>query len=201
MSTTTATEPAPPAPPKQPARPLLTNAGIALGVVAFANALFYFLSDKYFAERVAKHGPDELAGIDGARASFLVFSLVVGAAATAGTTMPRAVGHALGAAAGLACVAAAFAVFSSDLSVVLGATLLALGVIFPIAAHRSWHGSRAAWAMIVSLAGTLGLITMFAAPTLGRMFGISMWQAMILPGLLAVAAMALFLIQDRYREH
>lgn len=195
-ATATATEPA----KQPPAKQLVQRAGLALGVVAFANGLFYFLSDRYFAERAAKHGPVELLGLDGARMSFLVFSVVIGAAAVAAGTAPRLVGHALGAAAGALSLVAAFSVLSSDLPATLGVTLLFLGLLFPLTAHASWRGSRAAWAILVALTSVLALITMFGAPKLGRMFEISMWNAMILPGVLAVGTTALLLVHEHYRD-
>lgn len=195
-STATATEPAKPA----PARPLLHRAGLAFGVVAFANALFYFLSDRYFAERAAKHGPAELVGIDGTRMSFLVFSVAVGVAAIAASSAARLVGHAITLATAALSIVAAFTVLMSDLPGVLGVVLLFLGALLPFAAHASWRGSRAAWATLVSITSVLGLITMFAAPKLARMFELSMWNTMILPGVLAVGATSLLVIHEHYRD-
>lgn len=175
-------------------------AGIVAGIVLFANVAFYFLSERYFIERAAKHGAGELAHLAGVRLYFTIFSSSVGAAAIAATASPFWVGHALGALAGPVALAGAIAALRTDIPMVLGTSLLTLGVLMPVVAVRSKQGSRAAWAFLVALTGVLAMITMFGAPTIGRKLGISMWLAMILPGLLAVGAAALTRLSDRYRD-
>lgn len=187
--------------PSNPTSSVKQLASIVAGSVLFANLAFFFLSERYFADRVAKHGAGELAHLPGTRLHFAIFTAVVGIGLIGAIARPLWVGHGLATLGGAVALVGGVAALQTDIPSVLGASLLIIGVIIPVVAWSSYRGgSRAAWAFLVSLAGTLGLITMFGAPTLGRLLGTGMWTAMILPGVLAVATTALLALSERYPE-
>lgn len=182
-----------------PGKAAMQHAIVVGIVVVVANAMFFFLSERYYAERAAKHGAAELANLDPSRINFLIFSVVTAIGAIAAAISPRHVGHAVAVLAGFVSIVGGFAVMQSDIPATLGVTLLVLGSFFVVATKTSWQGSRAGWATLVALCGVIGIMTMFGAPTLGRLFGVGIWVAMILPGMLYVGATALCLVHDEYR--
>jgi hypothetical protein len=177
-------------------------------VTAFAlvNLAFYLMSGSYFASHreivvgvgsVATYTPEMAAHV---RTMFAVFSGVVAAFGFVAGLEPRKVGHLIPVLLGLADLAGAVGAFSHDTPAVLGMTLLVAGILLPTLAHFSFRGSRPAWAFLVAMCGVFALVEFFGAPKVSRAIGVSLWTAMILPGLNAVACAALASLRSTYLE-
>ncbi|HWO22246.1 MAG TPA: hypothetical protein VNO30_25985 [Kofleriaceae bacterium] len=177
-----------------PIAQLATLVGIAVLVL---NAAFFFLSDAYFDDRVKRFGVKELERLSGARLDFAIFTIVVGAGAILAGRYPRAFAHSAAAGAGLlALVAAPFAMRYG----VLGVALLIVAGAFGFLTRLSLRRSRAAWACLAAMCAVSSVVLLFGAPKIRHLVGIGMWIAMIAPGLLAAATVALSQIRDDYRE-
>lgn len=188
------------APQRKPgeANPIVQLAILVGILVVVLNAGFFFLSDQYFEDRALRFGVQELARIGRARIDFAIFSIVVGAATVLAAMYPRAVGHGVAAAGGLASLVAM--PFAFEVGLVLPFTLLLVAGLFALLIRYSLLGSRAAWASLASLCVVSGVVMLFAAPKIRGMVGIGMWLALIAPGLLGVATAALAMIRRDYRE-
>lgn len=175
-------------------------AGIIVGVTVVLNVLFIFLSGAYFQDRAAIHGPVSDAEIMSARIGFAAFTGLTAAAACAATFYPRLVGHGLPLLTALAAFVAAAAGYSKGLHIVLPVTLLLVGLVLPVLVWKSFEKSRAGWAFLSGMIGVLAVVMLFGSTKVRNVIGIGLWYSMIIPGLLAVATMALAMIRGQYRD-
>lgn len=184
-----------------------TQLGQIIGLVAIfvvlANAAFYFLSGMYFDDKSATAltpGGIDDAHIRSVRIAFGVFSGCVGLAAVAAALTPRAVAHGVPALAGLASLIAAWSAFGKDLPTVLPMTLLVIGLLLPYLSWRSLDRSRAAWSMLLAMCAVCATVLFFGSPKVRNQLGVGLWIALIIPGLLTVATVALAQLRRDYAE-
>jgi hypothetical protein len=175
-------------------------AWLVLTFCVLLNAAFYFLSDLYFADRATRFGLAELAQINGVRAAFAIFTVLVGVGAAGAAFAPRLIGHGLALAAGVMSLIGSFFAFGQGLPGVLGTTMLVLGGVFPVLVWRSLARSRGAWSFLIATCAVYSLILLFGAPKVRGLLGIGLWHALIAPGMLAVAAAALAMLRGEYQE-
>jgi hypothetical protein len=190
------------APPPKPAGEAHPAVQLALLVGLFAlllNAAFYFLADAYFADRATTMTADELARAGGTKLAFAAFTVITGGAVVAAAAAPWHVAHAIAGLAGATALVGGFAAAIAGWAA-LGASLIVCGPVLGILVWRSIHGSRAAWAAMIGLCATAAVVTLFAAPKLGRLLGLGLWPGMTVPGVLAAGVIGLRLISARFRE-
>lgn len=155
------------------------------------NVLFYLASGHYFAGR-----PDA-AALGDVRIAFAVLTIAVGAAAVGAGAVPRLAGHGLAVLLGGATFAAGIA-GASSMPPVMTATLLVIGALMPVLTWRSLTGSRPAWSFLISLLAVFAAVTFFGAPKIRTLLGISIWTALIVPGLQISAVCALSTLRRDY---
>lgn len=178
-----------------------------LCVVGFAivNVAFFFLSGSYFdshheivgGKLIATYSADQAQHI---RVVFGAVSGAVTAVAFLAGLWRNQVGHGLAALLGLFNVVAGIVALMHGLSGALIATLLVSGALMPVLAWYSYHRARGAWSVLVAICGVLSIVGLFGAPKIRAILDVSLWTTMILPGLFAVACIALALLRDRYVE-
>jgi hypothetical protein len=191
-----------------PARPGQANvlqiaAFVAIFVVV-ANVMFYVLSWMYFDDK-AKSAAALLDPIDSShemavRVQFAIFSIVVGTAAFLAAAWPRIVGHVIPALVGVGTLIAAGASYMKDLPIVLPVTLFLLGVLMPLLAWKSFVRARAAWSFLFATCLVYATCLFFGAPKVRTLIHVDLYTALILPGLLVVAALALNAVADHYKD-
>jgi hypothetical protein len=165
------------------------------GAVVVLNVAFFFLSDLYYDR------PNPIATpIMRARATFAALTAILAAASFTASLAPRLIGHSLAAVLGAASIVAGIGAFSQGMPMVLGATLLIVGVLMPTLAYFSLHHSRAAWAFLIALVAVFGGVDFFGAPKVRGLLGVGLWTALILPGLQFVAVVSLTMLRGEYRE-
>jgi hypothetical protein len=169
------------------------------------NVFFYFMSASYFeshrslAPGAAMASAFTPAQISTIRISFVVFTGGLAAASVIAWLRPRQVGHAIAVVFGLFYVVIAVPAFLRDAPAVLGVTWLISGGLLLALAHSSYRQrSRASWAMLVAMCGVLAAAEIFGAPKLARAVDVTLWLAMLLPGLKLVAVVALSSIREDY---
>lgn len=185
-----------------------TKAATQLTVIIAATAVllniaFYFLSGVYYGEKSAGQGllsnitPDTVSST---RISFGVFTGVISTSLIASMFVPRIVGHVLvegfGVASGIAAIYAARAGMPGALTV----ALVVLAFLFPVLGWRSLKKSRAAWSFLAAICWVLAVTMLFGAPKVRAKMDIGLWTAMIIPGLLFVAGVALTFVRRDYRD-
>jgi hypothetical protein len=179
-------------------------AGLVIGFVVVANIMFYFLSDLYFADKskdLLKSNHFDADAMGRVRMAFGIFSAIVGAGAVMATFKPKLVGHGLAAVAGVFSVIASYEAFTHDMPMVLPVTLLILGGALPTLAYYSMEKKmRSAWSFLIAICGVFAMVLLFGAPKVRGVLGIGLWTALIIPGLLTVATVALSMVRDEYRE-
>jgi hypothetical protein len=177
-------------------------------VVAFVavNAAFYVLSGSYFESHVEivpgigsrlAYSPEQMTHV---RMAFALCTGVIAAFGFVAGLAPRAVGHLIPVVLCLGYLTGAFAAFTRGAPAVVGVTLLVAGLLLPTLAHFSFRGSRSAWAFLIAMCGVFALIGFFGAPKVRDAVHVSLWTAMILPGINAVAAAALASLRRTYVE-
>jgi hypothetical protein len=157
------------------------------------NVGFFILSGLWFDD----HKDADLAMI---RVAFGALTFVVCAASFGAALAPRAIGHLLGFVTGITAFVAGIAALAQGLPNVMGVTLLVLGVVAPVLAYYSWQRSRAAWSVLISILAVFTLVTFFGAPKVRGVLHIGLWSALIAPGLMLVAVIALSMLRAEYRE-
>jgi hypothetical protein len=177
--------------------------------VLLANAAFFVLSWAYYkahAEDLAQgaglgmtYKVVDTVALAHAREAFAILSLVVAVAALIANRAPREIGHALATLLGLASLAAAYGAFDKGMPMVMGVTLLVVGVLMPALAYGSWKHSRASWAFLIALVAVFGGVDLFGAPKVRGLLGVGLWTAMILPGLQFVTVYALTSLRGQYQ--
>lgn len=160
--------------------------------VAVLNVVFYLASAQYFGDHAA-------GGLGDARLAFAIMSIGIGVAAVAAGGLPRAAGHALAFLLGAATFVAGIAAASS-MPGVMTATLLVIGALLPVLAWASLRGSRPAWSFLISLLAVFAAVTFFGAPKIRTLLGVSIWTALMVPGLQIAAVCALATVRGEYRE-
>jgi len=173
---------------------------ILIGVTIVVNVVFLFLSNAYFADRAAIHGPVSDAEIRSVRIAFAVTTGLTALAGCAAVFAPRIVGHGLPLLVALGAFVAAAAGYSKGLHIVLPVTLLLVGVLLPVLVWKSIERSRAGWSFLVGMVAVLGVVMLFGSTKVRNVVGIGLWYAMIIPGLLGVATAALAMIRRQYRD-
>lgn len=165
------------------------------------NVAFYFLSKAYYDDRAATHGMVSPEALDATRLAFAIMSGTVGVAAIVTQFAPRLVAHGLAGLVGVAALAGSIAAGAKDYHPVLPISLgllgaLMLGLIYLSVTLRS----RAAWAFLVATCAVGGLVTLFGATKIRNATDISLYYALILPGILVVATVMLINIAGDYAE-
>jgi len=185
---------------------MLISCAIAFVVL---NVFFYFMSIGYFdshrslgaaaaAGSVSSYTPAQMTQV---RVAFGVFTAVMAATTILGWLRPSRVGHAIAALFGAFYLIASIPAFVRGAPAVLGVTWLIAGSLLLALAWRSYRKrSRASWAMLVAMCGVLAVAEVFGAPKLARAVDVTLWLAMILPGLKLVAVIALASVRDDYVE-
>jgi hypothetical protein len=165
-------------------------AGTIAGAALTANTLFLLLSN---------YSGGNPAGIGAARVAFGLLTGLVAVMAYVAGFAPRAVGHGLGFAAGVAAFVAGIAALFSSIPPVVAFALVASGCVLPVLSWKSLQHSRGAWAFLISIMSVLATVTFFGAPKIRNVLGIGLWYALIIPSLEVVAVIALSMVRGEYR--
>jgi hypothetical protein len=182
-------DPSPPAP--EPSQSSLSSRSITGLVVVVMLGILFRVATKasYRAE---------------AQTSFLVFVAVVTALMIVATEWPRITGHVLAALFGLTWFVNGIGTLLlgwGHLPLLLSLVLLVTGGSVLWMCLRSFtERSRPAWAFLASTLGVMAVCTLFGAPKVRNILDTTMWYALILPGILGVATVALGMIGQDYRE-
>ncbi len=168
--------------------------------VVLTNAAFYFLSGMYFSDRAAIYGGVTPEHVNSVRIAFGVFTGSVGLAAILAAWQPMFVAHTIAAVTGLAALFAGIAAFSRDMTSVLPVSLVVSSFVLGILTWKSLDRSRPAWAFLVGMTSILSAVLLFGATKVRGVLDVGLWTALIIPGLLAVATVALTLVRDEYRD-
>jgi hypothetical protein len=178
----------------------------ALGAAIALNVAFYVLSMSYFESHTElvngvlapSYSPDQMTKV---RIAFAVFSAVVAAAGAIAALQPRRAGHVLAALFGVLDLVAAIRGLSVNMPGVIVVTLVLAGVLLLVLTSRSYfHQSRAAWSVIVAICGVFAICELFGVPKIARGLEVSLWLAMISPGLKVVATFALVSLRNDYAD-
>jgi len=173
------------------------------------NVFFYFMSTGYFdshrslgagaaAGAISSYTPAQMTQV---RVAFGVFTAVMAGATIIGWLRPSQVGHAIASLFGAFYLVASIPAFARGAPAVLGVAWLVSGILLLALAWQSYRKrSRASWAMLVAMCGVLAMAEVFGAPKLARAVDVTLWLAMILPGLKLVALIALTSVREDYLE-
>ncbi len=176
---------------------------IAVSLVLL-NVLFYFLSGLYYEDKRATQGLMSTitsSTVSSTRVSFGIFSGVTGLALIGSLFAPKWIGHLVACAFGLAAFVAAFFAGRAGTPHALTVSLVVIGALFPSLALLSLlRRSRGAWAFLSSMCWVLAVVMLFGAPKIRSQIDIGLWTAMLIPGLLATAAIALTMVRRDYRS-
>ncbi|MGE0397790.1 MAG: hypothetical protein AB7T06_13800 [Kofleriaceae bacterium] len=168
---------------------------------AALNAAFYFLSQMYFEDRAATYGMASPEAIKATRVAFGVMSGVVGVTAIITQFAPRLLAHALAGIVAIAALVGAGAAFNKDYHPVLGVALGLIGVLLIVLVYLSLQSkSRPAWSFLVATCAVGALVTLFGATKIRNATDVSLYYALILPGILIVATVMLINLADDYAE-
>jgi hypothetical protein len=166
---------------------------VITGSLVSFNSLFYLLSKLWFED----HHDSDLAMI---RVAFLILTALVAGASFGAALAPRAIGHLLSLATGVAALVGGIAALTNGLPGVMGVTLMVLGVMTPVLAFYSFQQSRAAWSVLVAILVVFSAVSFFGAPKVRGVLHIGLWTALIAPGLMIIAVIALAMVRGEYRE-
>jgi hypothetical protein len=123
---------------------------------------------------------------------------IPGSTPAAGGSGAKLVGIGLSAALGVLLLALGF--FSiGDTQVLLTLSLFGFGLANLLLGWGAHKGSRASWAFLVAVGGSLAIGYLFGAPTLHKQSGIALGIAMIPAALHALAVFALVTARASYR--
>jgi hypothetical protein len=168
------------------------------------NVLFYFLSGMYYDDKKATQGLMSTitpSTVSSTRVSFGIFSGITGLTLIGSLFSPKWVGHTVATLFGLAAFIAAFFAGRAGSPLALTVSLIVIGVLFPsLSALSLLRRSRGAWAFLCSMCWVLAVVMLFGAPKIRSQIDIGLWTAMLIPGLLAAAAMALTMVRRDYRS-
>ncbi len=176
---------------------------IAVSLVLL-NVVFYFLSGFYYDDKRASQGMMSTitsSTVSSTRVAFGIFSGITGVTLIGTMFAPKWVGHIVAVAFGLAAFIAAIAAGRAGTPLALTVSLVVIGALFPSLAVLSLlRQSRGAWAFLCSMCWVLAVIMLFGAPKIRSQIDIGLWTAMLIPGLLAVAAIGLTMVRRNYRS-
>lgn len=175
---------------------------IIIAIVAVVlNVAFYFLSKAYFDDRAATAGVIAPATISATRMAFAVMSAVVGVAAIITQFAPRLMAHGIAGITGVLSLVGAVAANMKDFHPVLPVTLGLLGAIMLVLVYLSMsQRSRVAWSFLIATCAVGALCTLFGATKVRNAVDVSLYYALILPGVLVVAAVMLVGQAEDYAE-
>lgn len=175
---------------------------IIIAVVAVGlNVAFYFLSHMYYEDRAATYGMASPESIRATQIAFAIMTGSVGLLAIVAQFAPSLVAHGLAGLVGLTSLAAAAVVGGKDFHVVLPVTLGIVGTLLIVLIYFSLAlKSRAAWSFLVATCAVGGLVTLFGATKIRNVTDISLFYALILPGILIVASVMLVGRAEDYAE-
>jgi hypothetical protein len=173
------------------------TAVVIIGSLFVFNVAFYFLSGLYFDDAsIALSGVD----VNSVRLAFGLMTISLSIATFVASLAPREVGHAIACLLGLASLVAGIAAFWRSLPGVLSWALIVVGVVLPPITVLSWRRVRAAWSFVVSICTVFGIVTLFGAPKVRGLLGISLWYSLIIPGLYFIAVASLTMVRADYRD-
>jgi hypothetical protein len=162
------------------------------------NVVFYVLSGSYFEshrEVVANVGafptysPEQMMKV---RITFGWFAAAMAVGGFLTWFRPRELGHALPAAFGAAQLIGVTKAALVGLPPVLVVAWIVFGVLLVVLAVLSYfRRSRPAWAFLVAITAVFALFETFGATEIAGGLGISLWIALIFPGLKVIATIAL----------
>lgn len=178
-----------------PRRQSLHTAGIVAGAALTLNVAFYAMSSVYFSDK-----PHQPADINAVRGAFALVSFIIALASYAAGLAPRMIGHGLAVVIGIASLIGGIAGLVSNLPVVMALTLVVSGVLLPVLALSSFKHSRSAWAFLISMLAVLATVTFFGAPKIRHVMHIGLWHALVIPGLMVVAVIALTMVRSEYKD-
>jgi hypothetical protein len=173
--------------------------------VVLLNVVFYVLSGLYFDDKRASQGMMSTitdGTVSSTRVQFGIFSGITGITLIASNFAPKWVGHVVAAAFGVASLIAAFAAGAAGTPGALTVSLIVIGLLFPtLAALSLFRQSRGAWSFLCAMCWVLGVVMLFGAPKIRSQVNIGLWTAMIIPGMLMVAGIALRMVRSDYQPH
>jgi hypothetical protein len=175
-------------------------AGIIGVAVLLTNVAFYFLSGMYFGDRAAIYGGVTPEHVSGVRMAFGVFTGSVGVAAILASWQPMLIGHFIAAVAGIGALLAGVLAMASAVTPVLPAALIVSSLVIGLLVWKSLDRSRAAWAFLVGMTAMLAAVLLFGSTKIRGALDIGLWTALIIPGMLAVATVALAMVRSEYRD-
>jgi hypothetical protein len=194
-------------PTTKPDNRIVIIVATAFGVVVALNLVFLLLSSGYFDSHkeivggvlVPSYTPDQMMKV---RIAFAACSIIVTASGAIAWLCPRQVGHLLAGLFGAAYVIAVVrGLVTGAMPGVLAVTWLVAGCLLLALSWQSYfHRSRAAWSVIVAICGVFAVCELFGAPKIAGALDISLWLAMISPGLKVVATTALVALRDDYAD-
>lgn len=171
----------------------MQTAGVIAVTLVILNIAFFLLSRLYY--------EDSMAGdLENVRRAFGTTSILIGMLTYVATLAPRLIGHGIAVVLGIISLVSAVMAYTHDLPSVMVATLLIIGGLLPLLAWRSWLHSRAAWSFLIAVLAVFGGVDFFGAPKIRSLIGISLWDAMIIPGMQVIAVIALSMLRSEYRE-
>lgn len=175
-------------------------AGLVVTGLVIANVAFYFLSDLYYEDRSAIYGMVTADHIQKVRINFGIFTGSVALGSILASLRPLYVGHILAGLTAIAGVVAGVAAFAHDMTPVLPASLIVGSTIMAILVWKSLMKVRAAWSFLIGMTSVLSAVMLFGSTKLRSALDVQLYIALIIPGLLAVATIALAMTRADYKE-
>lgn len=172
---------------------------VAIATVGL-NVAFYFLSKMYFEDRAATYGMAPPKVIEATRMAFGVMSASVAVATIFAQFAPRLFPHVLAGLVGLTALVGAAAAGAKSFHPVLPIALGVLGALLLVLVYFSVNKSRSAWSFLISTCAVGALVTLFGATKIRNATDVSLYYALILPGVLVVATVMLINLADDYAE-
>ncbi len=175
-------------------------------VVSFVllNVLFYFLCGLYYDDKRASQGLMSTitsSTVNSTRLQFCIFSGLTTATLVGAMFAPKWIGHGVAALFGILAFVAAIFAAGAGMPGALTVSLIVIALLFPsLAALSILRRSRGAWAFLCAMCWVLGVVMLFGAPKIRSQVGIGLWTAMIIPGMLVAAGMALKMVSGDYRD-
>jgi len=175
---------------------------VVLIALAAVYTAFWLLSGWYFEDKAqSAKMPVDTVAMGQVRFAFGCLALAVAAASIGISFSPRIIGHAVCGLLGLWSVIAGILALARGLTPVLGVSFTVGGGVMIALAYFSFvNRSRAAWAFLTAMCVVFGLAELFGAPKTAIQLGVSLWTALIFPGLYTVLAIGMFMIRDEYRD-
>jgi hypothetical protein len=173
---------------------------VAVSIVLL-NVAFHFLANMYYEDRAATYGMASPESISATRMAFGIMTGTIGLAAIVTQFAPRLVAHGLAGVVGITALVGAAAAASKNFHPVLPIALGILGALILVLIYFSLATrSRPAWSFLVATCAVGGLVTLFGATKVRNTTDVSLFYALILPGILVVATLMLVALADDYAE-